>query len=350
MIAIGAKVPPDQVPTALAYLTTNFPRMPKPPAVIIPGSEQVSFQEWDLKKGVFPHDPMAAPDGSIWYTGYRGNLLGRLDPATGVNRDYPMNVPNSAPHGLLWDPKGSVWFTGLEGNYIGKVNAETGQVTEYKMPPGATGPHTPLFDKNGNIWFTLYTSSRVGWINTQTGQIKIAITPTKNSQPYGMVMTSKGIPIFAEYGTNKLASVNPDTMEIHEWTLPDPETGIRRLVITPDDIIYYDDYDRGFLARFDPKLGKVTAEWASPGGPRSQPYAMALLHGAIWYVGSGTAPNDLVRFDLKTQKFQTWGIPGGGGVVRNMMITRDGDHLAIAESGVDKIGLVTIGGKSGRTD
>jgi virginiamycin B lyase len=52
-------------------------------------------------------------------------------------------------------------------------------------------------------------------------------------------------------------------------------------------------------------------------------------------------PNTLVRFDPKTEKFQTWVIPSGGGVVRNMMTTRDG-HLALAESGVNKIALVEI--------
>jgi virginiamycin B lyase len=36
-------------------------------------------------------------------------------------------------------------------------------------------------------------------------------------------------------------------------------------------------------------------------------------------------PNTLVRFDPKTEKVQTWVIPFGGGVVRNMDVTRDGN-------------------------
>jgi virginiamycin B lyase len=351
MIERGAKVPQEQVPVVLEYLTANFPKQPTPRAVILPGSEKVSFREWDLKRpGVFPHDPLAAPDDSIWYTGFRANLLGRVDPATGAIREYPLKTPKSAPHGLVADKKGNVWFTAHDAHYIGKVNAETGEVTEYKLPEGARGPHTAQFDQKGNLWFTLISSARVGWMNPQTGEVKIAVTPTPRSAPYGIVITSKGVPIFAEFGTNKLASVDPNTMEVHEWTLPDPETRIRRLTITPDDMIYYADFDRGYLTKFDPKLGKVTAEWASPGGPRSQPYAIEVLRGAIWYVESGTEPNALVRFDPKTQKFQTWGIPGGGGVVRNMMVTRDGDHLVIAESGVDKVGLVTVERNGSRTD
>jgi hypothetical protein len=43
----------------------------------------------------------------------------------------------------------------------------------------------------------------------------------------------------------------------------------------------------------------------------------------------------LVRFDIKTEKFQGWIIPGGGGVMRNMKSTPDG-NLVMAESGVNK--------------
>jgi streptogramin lyase len=55
----------------------------------------------------------------------------------------------------------------------------------------------------------------------------------------------------------------------------------------------------------------------------------------------GCEPNTLVRFDPKTEKFQTWEIPSGGGVVRNMMATQDG-NLVLACSGVDRIALVDV--------
>ena len=82
-------------------------------------------------------------------------------------------------------------------------------------------------------------------------------------------------------------------------------------------------------------------DWPSPGGPTSQPYGITFLNGVIWYSESAVKPNTLVRFDPKTEKFQTWVIPAGGGVVRNMMATRDGD-LVIAESALNKVALVSI--------
>jgi len=126
--------------------------------------------------------------------------------------------------------------------------------------------------------------------------------------------------------------------------LPNADTRPRRVAIDSHDVIWYSDYSRGFLCRFDPATGKAT-EWASPGGPKSQPYGITTLNDVIWYSESAVRPNTLVRFDPKTEKFQTWAIPSGGGVVRNMMITRDG-NLVMACSGVNRVALVEIGKKT----
>jgi virginiamycin B lyase len=153
-----------------------------------------------------------------------------------------------------------------------------------------------------------------------------------------MVVNSKGVPFFVEFGSNKVASIDPQTMMIHEWILPNAGSRPRRIAVSSDDVVYYSDYSRGYLGRLDPKTGRVD-EWPSPGGPHSQPYGIAFTNGAIWYSESGVHPNTVTRFDLESEKFQSWPIPSGGGVVRNMMPTRDG-NLVLACSGVNKVALV----------
>jgi virginiamycin B lyase len=129
-------------------------------------------------------------------------------------------------------------------------------------------------------------------------------------------------------------------MRIREYALPHPESRPRRIAITPDDIIWYTDYARGYLGRFNPETGEVK-EYASPGGPRSQPYGITFAKGAVWYSESGVRPNTLVGFDPAGERFQTWPIPAGGGVVRNMTTNHDG-NIVMAESGVDRVALVEI--------
>jgi virginiamycin B lyase len=154
-----------------------------------------------------------------------------------------------------------------------------------------------------------------------------------------MVVDSKGTPFRAVRRQQAVEHRSQDDGDqgIH---VAERETRPRRVAITSDDVLWYSDYSRGYLGRFDPKTGKAT-EWPSPGGPKSQPYGITALNDEIWYSESAVRPNTLVHFNPKTEKFQTWVIPSGGGVVRNMMPTADG-NLVLACSGVNRVALVEI--------
>ncbi|MBI3330287.1 MAG: hypothetical protein HYZ81_26710 [Nitrospinae bacterium] len=144
MLNVGAALPTEQIDVVTRYLAQHFPEKPKPDAVVMPGSVTVSIQEWEVPTpGSRPHDPLAAPDGSLWYTGQFANVLGRLDPRTGTIKEYRLKTPNSGPHGLAADKDGNIWYTGNFKAHIGKLNPHTGEVTEYPMPdPAARDPHT----------------------------------------------------------------------------------------------------------------------------------------------------------------------------------------------------------------
>jgi virginiamycin B lyase len=339
MVMKGALLTSGQVPGVEQYLASNFPPKARPQSPVLTGTVQASFKEWPLPSRAFPHDPYAAADGLLWYSGQFGNLLGRLDPKTGQFREYPLKTPSSGPHGLVGDRNGNIWFTANFRGYIGKLDPKTGQITEYKVP-GGRDPHTPLFDQQGILWFTVQGSNLVGRLDPATGEVKTVTVPTPGALPYGMVISSKGVPFFAEFGSNKLASIDPKTMQITEYVLPNRNSQPRRIAITSDDVLWYGDYGRGYLGSYDPKTGK-SREWKSPGGADAEPYGITALNDVIWYSESGVSPNTLVRFDPKSEKFQTWKIPSGGGTVRNMMPTPDG-KLVLAESGENKIALVDL--------
>ena len=66
---------------------------------------------------------------------------------------------------------------------------------------------------------------------------------------------------------------------------------------------------------------------------------MSTIKGAIWYSESGTKPGTVVRFDPKTEKFQSWAIPGGGDIVRNTSVTAEGAFV-LANSLSNEVTLV----------
>src|SRR5438093_9179346 len=152
MLNVGATLPQDEIESVIQYLAKHFPERPKPDAVVIPGSVQVTIKEWVVPTpGSRPHDPLATADGAIWYTGQFANVLGRLDPKTGQIKEYRL-TPNAGPHGLTADKDGNIWYTANFGSRVGKLNPKTGELTEYRMPnTAARDPHTPVFDQKGNL-------------------------------------------------------------------------------------------------------------------------------------------------------------------------------------------------------
>ncbi len=342
MINQGAPVQPENVPVMLGYLTKTYPEQQKPEGKLIPGPVKVTMQQWSAPTpGSRPHDPLAARDGSLWYTGQMANVLGRVNPRTGEVKEYKLKTAHSGPHGLKEDKQGNIWYTGNTGELIGKLNPKTGEVTEYKMPdPEAKDPHTLVFDKKGILWFTVQNANRIGRLDPRTGDIKLLTPPTAKSRPYGMALDSKGNLFVVQFGANGIVRVDTRTMAMKEYKLPNEKARPRRVAVTPDDMVWYTDYARGYLGRLNPKTGEVK-EWLSPAGEKSAPYGISAIQGALWYSESEAKPTTVVRFDPKTQKFQSWPIPGGGNIVRNTDVTRDGNFV-LANSLNNQVTLVKI--------
>src|SRR5437879_7261937 len=103
----GVTLPADQIATITEYLAKNFPEKAKPVGAVIPGAVKVSIKEWPVPTpGSRPHDPLAAADGSLWYTGQMTNVLGRLDPKTGRVKEHPLHTPPTGAPGVAEDQHG----------------------------------------------------------------------------------------------------------------------------------------------------------------------------------------------------------------------------------------------------
>ena len=307
------------------------------------GTPDVSIHEYDLPvPHSRPHDPAVGRDGALWYTAQMVNHIGRLDPATGAIKEFPLKTLDPGPHGLAADKDGNIWFTANFKAYIGKLDPKTGAVTEYPMPDAAArDPHSLAFAKDGTLFFTAQEANMVGKLDPATGKVTLKAVPTAAAKPYCIIFDPDGkTPWFCEFGSNKMGRIDPATLAITEVTLPEGARP-RRATFGKDGDIYYSDYARGFIGHLSVKDGKVE-EFPSPGGRTSRPYGIATTpDGMIWYSESGVQPNTLVRFDPKTHEFQKWPIPSGGGVVRNMVATDDG-RLYLACSGMNKVAVVNV--------
>jgi virginiamycin B lyase len=345
LIATMAALPADQKAPVLDYLAQNYPPAHNPrPARLLSGSLNVSFREWTAQQlGQRARDPVEATDGSIWYVGQRSDRIGRINPRTGDVREWALPA-GALPHSVNVDAQGGVWYMGNGNGTIGKFDPATGESREYRMPdPNARDPHTAEFDRNGIMWFTLQRSNMIGRFDPRSGEVRLATIARQRARPYGIKIAADGTPWVACNGSNCLIRVNPQTMALTEIELPHGETTVRRLDIASDGRLWYVNSGRGRLGVYDPANGAIR-EWDSPSGPDSHPYAIAVIEDIVWYNESGVRPDALVRFDPRTETFQSWAIPSGdfyAGIVRHMRATRDGD-LLLHQSSTNRIILATL--------
>src|SRR5262249_42980373 len=89
MRSAGSPIDDAQAEKIKSYLISSFPEKPRPLPAKLPGPVQVKFQIWPVPTaGSRPHDPLATPDGALWWSGQFANRLGRLDPKTGEMKEY----------------------------------------------------------------------------------------------------------------------------------------------------------------------------------------------------------------------------------------------------------------------
>ncbi|MEM8769147.1 MAG: cytochrome C [Pseudomonadota bacterium] len=349
LISTMIELPPETEAVITGYLAEHFPPNDRRTPTLIAGSVEIDFQSWLVPTlGQRSRDPVEAPDGSIWWVGQGLDIVGRIDPKTGAMREYPTAV-GAKPHSVTPDKDGAMWYLGNKNGTVGKLDPETGDIVEYPMPdPEARDPHTGEFDAQGRFWFTLQHSNRVGRLDPASGDIQLIELDRPRSRPYGIKIDRAGDVWVACNGGPCLYHLDGKSMAATRIDLPNQESHVRRLDIAADGIIWYVNSGAGRLGRYDPDTG-VIREWPSPSGPKSHPYAILIVDGAIWYNESGMRPDALVRFDPEDETFQSWPIPSSGfyaGILRHMRAAENGD-LLIHQSATNHIIRVSVSEASG---
>ena len=180
----------------------------------------------------------------------------------------------------------------------------------------------------------------VGRLNPANGEIKLVTLPTPMRDPYGIDIDSQGRAVgrvhrLLQGREHRSGDDGRPRVPCSDEKSTDPPPGHhqRRHGLV-----------RQLLARqagpAEPATGEIK-EWPSPSGQDTQPYAITVVNDIIWYNESRRRPDALVRFDPKTERFQSWAIPSGVGTLRNMRATADG-NLLIHQTSTNRIGLVTI--------
>jgi len=256
-----------------SHPTWNFElkTLPRPTGA----ATRVIYTEYDLpRETIEPHDVVVDSRGTVWYSSFGEQNLGRLDPKTGTVTEFaiPEHKPGF-PTGLLGlrsDQEGNLWFgnmyqatiakfdpraetfrfwplegeenidaaqinmvspqsSGVDGKVwaqnngfagVHRLDIASGKIETFEPFKGAAGSHNiydVVPDSKNNVFFTDFRQRHIGRIDAKTGAIKLYEIPTPDSAPRRGSMDAQDRLWFGEYHADRIGMFDTRSEQFKEW-------------------------------------------------------------------------------------------------------------------------------------
>ena len=178
---------------------------------------------------------------------------------------------------------------------------------------------------DGILWFTLQLSNMVGRLDPATGDIKLVTMKTPDARALRHQDRCRGHPVgrLQRQQLPRQGRSGDDGAYRGQAADPGDHGAAPRHRRRRHDLV------RQLLAGPARPLRPARPARSRSGlrraGRSRIPMRIAVVDGIVWYNESGMRPDALVRFDPRTETFQSWPIPSGGvhaGIIRHMRPTR----------------------------
>jgi virginiamycin B lyase len=280
-------------------------------------------------------------DGNVWLTdrGYPHRLV-KLDPRTGMQKDYELPDPKNGIHEVMVDPSGMIWLpehSGVQPSNVKRLLGFNPQSEKFEqmipLDPNNV-VRNPIkwaqslaLDSKGNIYVGWIMGGALSKYDRQTKKVSVFTVPQPNAIVYGVVADKNDNIWMALWDSGNIAKFDTQT---HGWTIFTPPTypgHTRRLNVDAQNNIWWGIYSAGKragkLAKLDQTTGKIT-EYTIP-RQNAQPYdVMQDPDGNIWSPDAGGSAAALWKFTPRDGTFTLYPKPQSTADTPKIQITRDG--------------------------
>jgi len=198
-----------------------------------------------------PNELVLDAHGTVWFTEFNADALGRLDPHTGLMRHYPLSARRSVqkliPYGVTVDREGMVWFTESSNGRIGRFDPTTGGM-RFFTPPGPTMPLMEIAsDAQGNIWVTSFSGGLLLRLDPHTSVFTSYYAPFSSPGTgglYGLVVTPTGeiwVTVLAE---NVVARLDVVAHRFISYAIPTPGSEPLGIVMGAKHTLWFTEVDK----------------------------------------------------------------------------------------------------------
>ena len=270
--------------------------------------------EYDMgRPTIEPHDVLVDKEGKVWYTNFGEMFIGKFDPKTLKQVEYPIRkFKDKAPEGLLsieFDKNGQLWFDTMYQAAMGCLDPKTGKIDYYPVAKEWNDDTVQLnfsglrHDVDGKVWTKTVGTQHIFRVDLKTRQWErfhpadfLPEDKRKGASIYQVISDSQNNLWMAEFTRGHIGKIDAKTTKVTWWPFPTENARGRRMNIDDQDRITVTEYRGNKVAVFDTRAEKFT-EYELP--PRTYPYRANFdKNGEIW--ASTMHTDRAVRLDPKT--------------------------------------------------
>ncbi|OFW29590.1 MAG: hypothetical protein A3J28_12185 [Acidobacteria bacterium RIFCSPLOWO2_12_FULL_60_22] len=294
------------------------PEAQDPPLQILPGprgaATRVIVTEYELPHHMLAtHDAVGDSKGNIWYSSHRAPYIGKLDPRTGIVKEYRVpSTPGANPgqHWISVDQNDIVWFSENWSHKMGRFDPKTetfslALVSGIDLPMNAPMGGNMGLAPDGYIWRT--RDGAVLKIDPKTGRTVKSYPLQKARGGYGNEVSPDGN-FFASGGWPSDIVVVFDIRkeEALELQTPTLNVGPARGGFDPQGNIWFGGKKGGLIVKYDVQTRQLK-EYVPP-----TPYVLQYevkpdKNGEVWmgYLHGGR----FARFNPRTERWLEYVLP-----------------------------------------
>jgi virginiamycin B lyase len=284
---------------------------------------RVIYTEYDLPRAeVAPHDTMVDNDGTVWFSSFGEQNLGRLDPRTGKVTEFPypkhrQDAPTGAL-GLRADAAGNLWLGNMYQAVIVKFDPKSEKFQFWTLPSEANidaaqinmvSPQSSHVD--GKVWTQNNGFAGVHRLDLATGKIETWL-PFKDAPKgqshniYDVIPDSKNNVFFTDFRQAHIGRIDARTGEFALFPTPTPRSAPRRGNMDGQDRLWFGEYRGDRIGMFDTKTNtfkewKLNTRWAAP-------YDVVLDKNENAWTGS-MVTDQVTRLNTKTGEMVDYLLP-----------------------------------------
>ena len=282
----------------------------------------VIYTEYDLpREEISPHDTIVAKDGTVWFSSFGEQNLGRLDPTTGKVTEFPydMHRPDgpTGSLGLRSDAAGNLWLGNMYQATIVKFDPRAEKFQYWTLPPEGNIPAAQVnmvspqhSDVDGKVWTQNNGFAGVHRLDIATGKIE-TWEPFKGApkgQPhniYDVVPDSHNNAFFTDFRQGQIGRIDAKTGEVSLFQTPTPRSAPRRGNMDAQDRLWFGEYRADRIGMLDTRT-YAFREWKL--SRWSAPYDVMLDKNENAWTGS-MVTDKVTRVDTKTGEMVDYLMP-----------------------------------------